>query len=79
MAVDYGGRHLRTTRRRREPWLVQLRATEAGFYSYEWAENLVGADIHNVDRIIPELQKLEKAIRSEWPARTTGYRARSPR
>jgi len=42
------------------PWLVQLGQEQAGFYSYEWAENLVGADIHNVDRIIPELQKLEE-------------------
>lgn len=29
-----------------------------GCYSYEWAENLVGLDIHNADEIRPEYQSL---------------------
>ncbi|MDS0474850.1 hypothetical protein [Natrinema sp. 1APR25-10V2] len=41
------------------PWVVQLGQGRGGFYSYTWLENLVGAEIHNVDRIVPELQKLE--------------------
>ena len=41
------------------PWLVQLGQGRGGFYSYSWLENLAGADIHNVDRIVPELQQLE--------------------
>lgn len=41
------------------PWLVQLGQGRGGFYSYSWLENLAGADIHNVDRIVPELQGLE--------------------
>jgi hypothetical protein len=41
------------------PWVVQLGQGRGGFYSYSWLENLVGADIHNVDRIVPELQHLE--------------------
>jgi hypothetical protein len=40
------------------PWLVQLGQGRGGFYSYSWLENLAGADIHNVDRIVPELQEL---------------------
>ncbi|MEA5389255.1 hypothetical protein VB779_21085 [Haloarculaceae archaeon H-GB11] len=40
------------------PWLVQLGQEQGGFYSYEWAENLVGLDIHNADRIVPEWQDL---------------------
>jgi len=41
------------------PWLAQLGQGRGGFYSYEFLENLVGCDIHNADRIIPELQRLE--------------------
>lgn len=41
-------------------WIVQLGQGRGGFYSYSWLENLAGADIHNVDRIVPELQELEE-------------------
>ena len=41
------------------PWLVQMGQGRGGMYSYEWLENLVGSDIHNADRIIPEFQHLE--------------------
>ena len=30
-----------------------------GLYSYELLENLIGCNIHNVDKVIPELQRLE--------------------
>lgn len=40
------------------PWLVQLGQEQGGFYSYEWAENVVGLDIHNADCIVPEWQDL---------------------
>lgn len=40
------------------PWIVQLGQGRGGFYSYTWLENLFRADIHNVDRIVPELQEL---------------------
>lgn len=39
-------------------WLVQIGQGRGGFYSYDWLENLLGMDIHNVDRIVPELQHL---------------------
>lgn len=42
------------------PWLVQIGQGRGGFYSYDWLEQLVGADIHNVDRILPEYQALEE-------------------
>ncbi|TYL37826.1 hypothetical protein CV102_13900 [Natronococcus pandeyae] len=42
------------------PWIMQLGQGRGGFYSYTRLENLVGADIHNVDRILPELQELEE-------------------
>lgn len=40
------------------PWLLQLGQERGGFYSYTWAENLLGFDIHNADEIIPEYQDL---------------------
>ncbi|KAB1198871.1 hypothetical protein GJR99_00700 [Haloferax sp. MBLA0078] len=40
------------------PWLRQLGQGRGGFYSYEWAENLVGLDIHNADEIIDEYQDI---------------------
>lgn len=42
------------------PWLVQIGQGRGGFYSYDFLERLVGADIHNVDRILPEHQDLEE-------------------
>ncbi|MGY1617089.1 hypothetical protein ACI797_10125 [Geodermatophilus sp. SYSU D00691] len=30
----------------------------AGFYSYDWLENLIGLDIHSAARIAPELQRI---------------------
>ncbi|MGE0362495.1 MAG: hypothetical protein AB7H93_24560 [Vicinamibacterales bacterium] len=37
-------------------WLVQLGQDRAGFYSYDWLERAVGADIDNVLEIRPEWQ-----------------------
>jgi hypothetical protein len=41
------------------PWLVQMGQDRAGFYSYDWLENMMGLDIHSADQIIPDLQTLE--------------------
>jgi hypothetical protein len=40
------------------PWLVQLGQGRGGLYSYDRLENLFGYDIHSVDRVVPELQRL---------------------
>ncbi|MFB6154938.1 MAG: hypothetical protein ABEJ22_03515 [Haloferacaceae archaeon] len=40
------------------PWLLQLGQDRGGFYSYEWAENLFGLDIHNADHVITAHQRL---------------------
>ena len=45
------------------PWLVQMGQGRGGFYSYEFIENALGADIHNTDRIVPELQDLKAGDR----------------
>jgi len=38
------------------PWLVQIGQDRAGFYSYTWLENLVGAGMHNARSVHPEWQ-----------------------
>ncbi len=41
------------------PWIAQLGQGRAGFYSYDFLENLVGIDIYTADRIVPEWQDVE--------------------
>ncbi len=40
-------------------WVVQMGQGRAGFYSYDWLENLFGMNIHNVNQLVPELQNLK--------------------
>jgi hypothetical protein len=40
------------------PWLVQIGQNKGGFYSYSLLENLVGCNIHNAKKIVPEWQSL---------------------
>ena len=40
------------------PWIVQLGADRAGFYSYDWLENIFGLGIHSADVIVPAWQAL---------------------
>jgi hypothetical protein len=41
------------------PWLVQMGPGRGGAYTYDWIERRLGVDIHNVDRVVPELQNLK--------------------
>ncbi len=41
------------------PWLVQMGQGRAGFYSYEWIENLMGLTIRNANQILREYQNLK--------------------
>jgi uncharacterized protein YndB with AHSA1/START domain len=59
-------------------WLVQLGQDRGGFYSYDRLENLAGADIHNVERIVPEMQHLKVGdfvpmAPVEWGVPTGGF------
>lgn len=38
------------------PWVAQVGADKAGFYSYQWLENLVGCNIRNAETIHPAWQ-----------------------
>jgi hypothetical protein len=40
-------------------WLVQIGQGRGGFYSNDWLENIFAADMHNAERIMPELQQLK--------------------
>jgi uncharacterized protein YndB with AHSA1/START domain len=59
-------------------WVVQLGQDRGGFYSYDRLENLAGADIHNVERIVPEMQHLKVGdfvpmAPVEWAVPTGGF------
>ncbi len=42
------------------PWLLQMGPRpRAGVYTYDWLERLLGINIENSDRILPEFQHLE--------------------
>jgi hypothetical protein len=42
------------------PWLAQMGpAPRGGAYTYDWVENLLGLDMHSVDRVLPEFQNPE--------------------
>ncbi|SRR5581483_9068563 len=46
------------------PWLLQMGPKpRGGVYTYDWIERLLGIDIKNSDRILPEFQHLEPG---EW-------------
>ena len=55
------------------PWLAQIGQGRGGFYSYTWIERMIGADIENTDRILPEHQELKAGgtipfFKGRWPA-----------
>ena len=42
------------------PWIAQMGPSpRGGAYTYDWIENLLGLDMHSVDRVLPELQHPE--------------------
>lgn len=38
------------------PWLVQMGSGRGGAYTYDWAENLFGLNMHSADEILPQFQ-----------------------
>jgi hypothetical protein len=42
------------------PWLAQMGPSpRGGAYTYDWIENLLGLNMHSVDRVLPEFQQPE--------------------
>lgn len=38
------------------PWIAQIGADRAGFYSYQWLENIAGCNVRNAESVHPEWQ-----------------------
>src|SRR4051812_35918042 len=39
------------------PWIAQMGPSpRGGAYTYDWIENLLGLDMHSVDRVLPDYQ-----------------------
>jgi hypothetical protein len=59
------------------PWLVQMGPRpRAGVYTYDWLERLLGIDIENSSRILPEFQQLEVGEFLRLNRRGQGLRVR---
>ena len=56
------------------PWLVQMGSGRAGAYTYDWAENLFGLNMHSADSILPQFQDLK--VGDVLPVGSTGPRMR---
>lgn len=54
------------------PWVAQLGADKAGFYSYQWLENLCGLDVQNADHVVDAWQHPEVGDVLRLHARATG-------
>ena len=58
LTITTRGIHINAPLEQVWPWLVQIGQGRGGFYSFDWLENLLGMDIHNVEHIVPEFQQL---------------------
>lgn len=41
------------------PWIAQIGQEKAGFYSYQWLENIAGCDVQNASHVHPAWQRLQ--------------------
>jgi hypothetical protein len=41
------------------PWVAQIGGDRAGFYSYQWLENVAGCELRNAERVHPEWEVRE--------------------
>jgi hypothetical protein len=53
------------------PWLLQIGVDRGGMYSYDSLENLLGLNVHTIDRIVPELQNVKPG--DFWGFTPKGY------
>jgi hypothetical protein len=58
------------------PWIMQIGQDRSGFYSYRFLENLVGCQMPNVHRIVPEWQT-RAAGDTVWFATPKSYGGRA--
>lgn len=55
------------------PWIIQLGQERGGFYSYAWLENIFRADMKNVYKLTPALQKPRMSGDTIWLANKRNY------
>ncbi|HEY5020965.1 MAG TPA: hypothetical protein VII30_00625 [Gemmatimonadaceae bacterium] len=60
------------------PWLIQIGQDRGGFYSYSALENAVGAEVTNVEGIVPEWQsrrvgELVRSVPPNWMGGRFGF------
>jgi hypothetical protein len=61
------------------PWLAQMGpAPRGGAYTYDWIENLLGLDMHSVDRVLPEFQDPQPGESISFGANTMRLRVVDP-
>lgn len=62
------------------PWLVQIGQDRAGFYSYDWLERALGADIRNANAIVPAWQtrRVGDLVRAVQPSYLGGIFGSEP-
>jgi hypothetical protein len=70
IAIEAGPEHI-------WPWLVQMGPRpRAGAYTYDWVERLLGIDIVNSDRILPQFQHLDAGEYMPLDSKGNGITAR---
>ncbi len=61
------------------PWIAQMGPSpRGGAYTYDWIENLLGLDIHSVDRVLPEYQHPEVGEELGYGANTMRFELVEP-
>ena len=61
------------------PWLAQMGPSpRGGAYTYDWIENLLGLDMHSVDRVLPEFQHPQVGDTIGYGRTACGSRGSSP-
>ena len=61
------------------PWLAQMGpAPRGGAYTYDWIENLLGLDMHSVDRVLAEFQHPEPGKELSFGANTMRFERVEP-
>ncbi|HEY5749821.1 MAG TPA: hypothetical protein VIU12_27330 [Chryseolinea sp.] len=58
------------------PWLLQMGQDRAGFYSYQWLENLFGAGMKNTYEVKLEFQRQRRAGDTIWLASQHRWKAK---
>jgi hypothetical protein len=51
------------------PWLAQMGSGRGGAYTYDWAGNLFGLNMHSADEVLPQYQDIKVGTNPMGPGR----------